>query len=124
MKPFIFAAIFATNAVTAFAAPPAGHPTPQVAAEMLAPAKAASPAELPNEGRVLDVLQAGEYTYLEVSTGTASARWLAAPQTALQKGSLVRYEEGSTMSSFYSKLLKRNFSNLMFIGQLAVIPKK
>lgn len=119
MKPLIFATIFAAS--TALAAPPAGHPSPQVAAEMLAPDKVASPSELPNQGRVLNILQAGEYTYLEVSNGKTT-RWLAAPQTALQTGNLVRYEEGSTMSTFYSKLLKRSFSNLMFIGQLAVIP--
>jgi hypothetical protein len=123
MKPFIFAIITATSAITTLAAPPAGHPSPQVANEMLAPAKVANPAELPNEGRVLNVLQAGEYTYVEVSNGSAS-RWLAAPQTALHNGNVIRYEEGSTMSSFQSKLLKRSFSNLMFIGQLAVISKK
>ena len=123
MKPLIFATILTTTAMTVLAAPPAGHPTPQVAAGMLAPVKVANPAELPNEGRVLNVLQAGEYTYLEVSHGNTS-RWLAAPQTALQNGNLVRYEEGSTMSSFYSKLLKRSFSNLMFIGQLAVVSRK
>lgn len=121
MKLLIFATIFATN--TVLAAPPAGHPSPQVTAEMLAPDKVANPSELPNQGRVLNVLQAGEYTYLEVSNGKAS-RWLTAPQTALQTGNLVRYEEGSTMSAFYSKLLKRNFSNLMFIGQLAVVASK
>lgn len=123
MKPLIFAVIITTSAATTFAAPPPSHPAPQVAAEMLAPAKVANPADLPNQGRVLNVLQAGEYTYLEVSNGTAS-RWLAAPQTTVQNGNLVRYEEGSTMSSFHSKLLKRSFSNLMFIGQLAVISTK
>ena len=123
MKRLIFAAIVATSAVSTFAAPPVGHPTPQITADMLAPAKVASPAELPNEGRVLTVLQAGEYTYLEVSNGNTS-RWLAGPQTDVRKGNLVRYEEGSTMSAFYSKLLKRSFSNLMFIGQLAVVSSK
>jgi len=123
MKPLIFAAIIAASPITTLAAPPAGHPAPQVASEMLAPAGVANPAELPNQGRVLNVLQAGEYTYLEVSNGKAS-RWLAAPQTAVHKGNRVRYEEGSTMSSFHSKLLNRSFSNLMFIGQLAVVATK
>jgi hypothetical protein len=122
MKPLIFATLFTTSAITALAAPP-GHPAPQVAAEMLAPAKVSSPSQLPNEGRVLNVLHAGEYTYLEVSSGNAS-RWLAAPQTELTNGNIVRYEEGSTMGAFYSKLLNRNFSNLMFIGQLAVVSSK
>lgn len=122
MKSFVFATIIATSTVNTLAAP-AGHPSPQVAAEMLAPAKVASPAELPNEGRVISVLQAGEYSYIEVSNGNAM-RWLAAPQTILQTGDLIRYEEGATMGSFHSKLLKRNFSNLMFIGQLAIMPGK
>lgn len=123
MKSLILAALLATGTGIALAAPPAGHPTPQVAAEMLAPAKVSNPAQLPNEGRVINVLQAGEYTYLEVSDGKGS-RWLAAPQTSLQSGNVVRYEEGSTMSAFHSKLLKRSFSNLMFIGQLAVVAIK
>lgn len=123
MKRHFLATIFASSALSALAAQPPGHPSPQITAEMLAPAKVTNPALLPNEGRVLNVLQAGEYTYLEVSNGNA-ARWLAAPKTEISSGSTVRYEEGSTMASFQSRLLKRSFSNLMFIGQVAVISSK
>ena len=32
-----------------------------------------------------------------------------------------RYEEGSVMSDFYSKLLMRTFPSVMFVGHVAVM---
>ncbi len=36
----------------------------------------------------------------------------------IQPGTHIRYEDGAVMQDFYSKLLKRNFPNVMFINHL------
>jgi len=123
MKTSYLAVLLSTLAASAIAAPPPGHPSPAMSAEMLAPAKPAKPSELPHEGKVISLLQASEYTYIEVSNGKES-RWLAAPQSALKPGNLIRYEDGSVMTNFHSKLLNRTFPSVMFIGQLAVVAEK
>lgn len=123
MKASYLAILLSTIAVSAVAAPPQGHPSPAMAAEMLMPTKAARPSELPHEGKVISFTDANEYTYIEVSSAS-STRWLAAPQTALKTGDLIRYEEGSMMPNFYSKILKRTFPSILFIGQIAVMSEQ
>lgn len=123
MKTCYLAILLGTLSISAVAAPPPGHPSPAMAAEMLAPATAAKPSELPHEGRVISFTHANEYTYIEISNANAT-HWLAAPKTELKTGNLIRYKEGSTMTSFYSKLLKRTFPSIMFIGQISVMAEE
>lgn len=104
----------------ALAAPPPGHPSPAQAREMLLPERPSPPSELPNEGRVVSATDANDFTYIEVERG-GKREWIAAPRMALTPGSTIRYEEGSVMTDFYSKLLKRTFPRLMFVGEVAVI---
>lgn len=42
---------------------------------------------------------------------------------ALKPGSTIRHEDGSVMTNFYSKLLKRTFPSVMFVGHIAVVEK-
>lgn len=103
------------------AAPPAGHPMPAQARDMLVPDKPPSAADMPNEGKVLDVIHANEFTYVEVAkTGSKEKAWIAIQKTELKVGSRVRYEDGATMTNFYSKLLKRTFPSVMFVDHLAI----
>jgi len=104
------------------AAPPAGHPTPAQARDMLLPDKPPRAADLPNEGKVLDVIHANEFTYVEIArSGSKDKQWIAVQKTDLKVGSKVRYEDGATMTNFYSKLLKRTFPSVMFVDHLAVV---
>lgn len=106
------------------AAPPAGHPSPAQSRDLLVPEKPPRPADLPNEGKVLDVIHADEFTYVEVAkTGSKDKAWIAIQRTDLKVGSKVRYEDGATMTNFYSKLLKRTFPSVMFVDFLAVTAK-
>lgn len=107
-------------AAAALAAPPPGHPSPAQAMEMLMPDKPPAPSELPNEGRVTSSMDANEFTYIEVERGGAT-EWVAAPKMTLTPGSAIRYEEGSVMTNFYSKLLKRTFPQVRFVGHVAVM---
>lgn len=94
---------------------PKGHP-PVDAAE----GPDASAANLPNEGKVTDVKDAGGYTYVEV-TYKGKTRWLAAPQTAVTKGAVVRYGTGSVMHDFFSKTMNRNFPEIIFLDRVVVV---
>jgi hypothetical protein len=105
----------------ALAAPPPGHPSPVEAQEMLAPERMRTPENLPNEGRVVSVINANEYTYMEIDSGQGAV-WLAASLNDLQPGSVVRYDQGVVMNNFYSKLLKRTFPQVMFVN--FVVPNR
>ena len=109
----------AALATAALAAPPPGHPSPAQAMDLLMPDKPPVPAELPNQGRVISSMDANDFTYLEVERSGA-IEWIAAPKMAVKPGSTIRYEEGSVMTDFYSKLLKRTFPSVMFVGHVAV----
>lgn len=104
----------------ASAAPPPGHPSPQQARDILMPDKAPAPSELPNQGKVISRIDANEFTYIEVERN-GTREWIAAPKMALKTGGTIRYEEGAVMTDFHSKLLKRTFARVMFVGFVAVI---
>jgi len=106
----------------AHAAPPPGHPSPAQASDILMPDKSPSPAELPNRGKVVNSIDANEFTYIEVERDGAR-EWIAAPKMAVVPGATVRCEEGAVMTDFYSKLLKRSFPSVMFVGHVAVVPE-
>ena len=113
-------AIFAATA--AFAEPPPGHPSPAQARDMLLPAKPPRPAELPNEGKVLAIAHANEFTYIEVARKgkSAASEWIAAQKTEIKVGSTIRYDDGAVINDFYSKLLKRTFPSVMFVDYVTV----
>lgn len=111
--------IAALLAQPAFAAPPAGHLTPAQARDMLLPDKPPGASEMPNEGTVIEVIHANEFTYLEVARAEGK-EWIAVQKMEIRPGARIRYEDGAVMQDFYSKLLKRTFPSVMFINHLAV----
>lgn len=102
----------------AFAAPPTGHPTPAAAASMMGMPPAAE-VELSQKGKVVSTIDANEYTYIEVSQGQQTT-WLAAQKLPLKKGDTIRFDSGSVMTNFYSKLLKRSFPSVTFVNRVVV----
>ena len=86
-------------------------------------ATAAAADGLSHQGKVVSVLAAGQYTYIEVAEGGKTV-WLAAPATELKKDMQIRYEDGSEMVNFRSKTLNRTFPSVFFIGRLAIADKK
>lgn len=107
-------------AAPALAAPPPGHPSPAQARELLLPAQPVAK-DLRNEGLVLSTRDANEFTYIEVRRAGA-VEWLAAPLAAIKPGSTIRFEDGTVMANFYSKLLQRSFSSIRFVGAVEVKP--
>lgn len=114
----------AAFALPLYAAQPVGHPTPAQTSDLLVPEKPPRAADLPNEGKVLDVIHANEFSYLEIARkGSKEKQWVAIQKSEIKVGSTVRFEDGATMSNFYSKLLKRTFPSVMFVDHLAVTGK-
>ncbi len=99
---------------------PPGHPTPDAAMRMM---QADSPAGGLRTGTVVSHMDANEYTYIEVNEKGQSV-WLAAPRLALKDGDTVRFPGGVTMRDFYSKLLKRTFPAVIFVGGVEVTSAK
>ncbi len=65
------------------------------------------------QGKVLQTMDSGGYTYLEIETKTGSA-WAAVPQTQVEKGQEVHVQPGAVMNDFPSKTLNRTFKSIVF----------
>jgi len=66
------------------------------------------------KGVVEEVLQAGEYTYLQVDEN-GKKKWLAVPGMEAAKGDVYYYAEGLVMTNFGSKELGRTFEEVTFL---------
>ncbi|MCL1073427.1 NrfJ [Shewanella dokdonensis] len=71
-----------------------------------------------HEGTVLDTMNSGGYTYVQVKEGD-NTFWAAGPQVKVDKGDKVQVDEQMWMTNFTSKTLKRTFDKLMFVGEIA-----
>jgi hypothetical protein len=106
----------AAFALTAAAEAPPGHPSPDAAMRMMQPA--GNDASM-RSGKVVSHMDANEYTYVEVSEGGKNV-WIAGPRTDMKDGDNIRFANGMEMRDFYSKLLKRTFSSVLFTGSIEV----
>ena len=113
-------AVVAGGAVTgrAVAMPPApaGHPAPAADGS----AAAAAPTVT---GKVVQTMNAGPYTYVEVDDGTKKV-WAAAPQFVVAVGDQVVVPAGAPMPNFHSKSLDRTFDVVYFVGGIQVVGGK
>ena len=103
----------------------------QTAATQIQAPAAQEPAALPQsnpstsaiKGKVLETMNAGTYTYLQIDTPQGPV-WVAMPQTKVKKGREVAVQHGMEMKNFKSKTLNRTFKSIIFsngiIGQNAV----
>jgi hypothetical protein len=68
-------------------------------------------------GKVLEVLQAGSYTYVQLDTGKEKV-WLAGPTSQVKPGERVVFQPGMPMRGFESKTLRRTFDLVYFVGSI------
>ncbi|MCG2743628.1 MAG: DNA-binding protein [Desulfobacteraceae bacterium] len=90
--------------------------TPAVSTDIpkVAPAPAATaPQGDTSSGTVLETMNAGGYTYLQVDTGKIQ-QWVAIPESKVKKGDKVSYYDGMAMPNFTSKSLNRTFESIIF----------
>lgn len=70
-----------------------------------------------NQGAVVQVIDAGSYTYVEVNTGAGNV-WVAGNKTDVKVGDKVAWKDGAVMRNFTSKVLNRQFESVMFVSAL------
>ncbi|OFX20050.1 MAG: hypothetical protein A2033_01725 [Bacteroidetes bacterium GWA2_31_9] len=70
---------------------------------------------------VKEVLQTGEYTYVNGTVGDKD-QWFAIPTMDAKVGDTYYYEGGLVMNNFESKDLKRTFDNILFLEGLSTNP--
>ncbi len=70
---------------------------------------------------VLDVIQANNYTYLQVDQN-GEEKWLAVTKMDVEKGAVLYYTSGLEMKNFESKDLNKTFETILFVQQISNKP--
>jgi hypothetical protein len=91
---------------------------PHPAAEGAPSADAAAAASI--TGKVVETMNAGAYTYVQVDDGSKKI-WAAAPQFAVAVGDKVTVPDGMPMQDFHSKTLGRTFDLVYFVPAIQVL---
>lgn len=91
--------------------------TPEVT-EQEKPA-ATAPAAQGKSGTVMETMNSGGYTYVQVDTGTEKI-WAAAPEFQVEVGDPVVVPEGMPMANYHSKTLDRDFELVYFVDSIMV----
>jgi len=105
----------ATASFSAEAIQPGG-PMSQVSDPAAAPAPGAPPQ---TAGKVIETMDAGRYTYVQVDYGQEKI-WAAAPKFQVEVGDKVIVPAGAAMTEHYSKTLDRTFDVVYFVTFVAV----
>lgn len=91
----------------------AAQPAP---APQAAPQQAAGPGK---SGKVLETMNSGGYTYVQVDTGSEQV-WAAAPEFQVKVGDAVIVPEGMPMANYSSPTLNRTFDVVYFVPSVMV----
>jgi hypothetical protein len=86
---------------------------------MPAVAQPAQPAAAAKSGKVIETMNSGGYTYVQVDTG-AEKVWAAAPEFQVKVGDPVVVPEGMPMANYHSKTLNRDFELVYFVDGIMV----
>ncbi len=68
---------------------------------------------VPLKGKVLETMESGGYTYLQLETSNGNI-WVAIPKSQVEKGQVVEVNPGAMMKDFPSKTLNRTFETITF----------
>jgi hypothetical protein len=79
----------------------------------------AQPAAAAKSGSVVETMNSGGYTYIQVDTGSEKI-WAAAPEFAVKVGDPVVVPEGMPMVNYHSKTLNRDFDLVYFVDGIMV----
>ncbi len=71
------------------------------------------PAGVGHKGKVVDVLVAGEYVYIQVEE-SGKDLWVAAISAKVNKGDIVEFADSTPFPNFKSKALGRTFDSVIF----------
>jgi hypothetical protein len=93
---------------------PSGEVTPGSEPVAAAAADAGSPLAA---GKVIETMNTGGYTYVQVDTGSEKV-WAAAPECVVEVGDQVVVPQGMAMPNYHSKTLDRDFELVYFVSSL------
>ena len=79
----------------------------------------AQPATSGYTGNVVETINTGGYTYVQVDTGSEKI-WAAAPEFQVKVGDEVTVPKGMPMKNYHSKTLDRTFDVVYFAGNIVV----
>lgn len=124
----IAAGLIVTSSL-AFAQPPAGHGAGNEPFMRGTNDNASIPApppeaNVPHSGKVLQTINSGGYTYVELRKKSGDKIWLAVPATEIAVGSQQTFNPGMVMQGFESKTLKRTFDRIVFTEPAAATKGK
>lgn len=71
--------------------------------------------KLQNAGRIVQVMQAGTYTYLEVMVDSGEKVWMAGAHIEAKPGDPIQWGNASMMANYQSKTLGRTFERILFV---------
>jgi len=91
-----------------------------VAMLIVAPSLLAEDTPVIHNGVVVEVKNAGSYTYLQIDEA-GDKFWIAAPHTMVRKGTQVSFSEQVWMYDFKSKMLGRTFEKILFVADVNVL---
>ena len=101
---------------------PAAMPAPD-AAQGGNPHAGLKPMEIPagagHKGKVLETMDSGGYTYLQVEEN-GQKLWVAVMQTKVKTGDVVEFPDSPPMVNFQSKTLKRTFDKIIFASGIRI----
>ena len=72
-------------------------------------------------GKVLESMNSGGYSYINLQKKDGSKIWIAVPETKITVGQQMSFKEGLVMTNFQSKTLKRSFDSIIFSN--GIIPQ-
>ncbi len=96
---------------------PAAAPVAESPVTQSAPVQA--PPSVSRTGKVVEAMNAGGYTYVQVDTGTEKV-WAAAPEFEVKVGETVTVPPGAPMANYHSKTLDRDFGLVYFVPAIKV----
>lgn len=85
----------------------------QTTAFSASPASSASSAQAGISGKVVDTMDSGGYTYVQLEQD-GKKTWVAVQQMKVKKGQTMTFKPGMVMENFESKTLKRTFDKIVF----------
>jgi hypothetical protein len=65
-------------------------------------------------GKVLESMDSGGYTYIQIEAANGKKLWIAVPKMKVTKGQNMSFKPGGLMKNFESKTLKRTFDEIIF----------
>ena len=76
---------------------------------------------LPKQGKVMEIMHAAGYTYMNVDAGTGKPLWIAASMMRIKPQQNVKWTDAAVMNNFTSKSLHRTFDQILFVSNAKVI---